>query len=55
MQIDSSVITPQDSLVLKQLVTNLLREKPADTVPFIYNFLSQIKAGVQNPQPITNI
>lgn len=40
MQIDSNVITPKDSLVLKQLVTSLLKEKPADTVPFIYNFLS---------------
>lgn len=52
---NSNVITPKDTLVLKQLVTNLLREKPTDPVPFIYNFLSQIKNGAQTPVPITNI
>lgn len=46
MHADNTVITNKDTLVLKQLVTNLLREKPTDPVPFIYNFLSQIKDGV---------
>lgn len=40
--------------MLKNLVTNLLREKPRDPVPFIYNFFSQVNNGVQNPVPITN-
>lgn len=50
----NSVVGEKDTLMLKQLVTNLLREKPADPVPFIYNFLAQIQAGVEQPTPITN-
>ena len=49
-----NVVTENDTLMLKSLVTNLLREKPTDPVPFIYNFLSQIKDGIQQPVPITN-
>jgi len=51
---NKSVIAEEDTLMLKSLVTNLLREKPRDPVPFIYNFFSQVKNGVQNPVPITN-
>jgi len=41
--------------VLKSLVTSLLKEKPNDAVPFIYSFLSQIKAGIQQPKPVSNL
>ena len=41
--------------MINRLVKNLLNEKPADPVPFIYNFLAQVKAGVKEPVPITNI
>ena len=36
-------------------MTSLLREKPSDPVPFIYNYLCQVRGGVEKPKPITNI
>jgi hypothetical protein len=56
MQPDSAqVLNTTDTTVLKSLVVNLLREKPADPVPFIYNFLAQTRDGVKDIKPITNI
>ena len=52
---DSGVITQQDTTILKQMVTSLLREKPSDPVPFIYNFLAQVKSGIDKPNPLSNI
>lgn len=56
MQGDSSqVLGTDDTAVLKQLVVHLLREKPTDPVPFIYNFLAQTRDKVKDIKPITNL
>ena len=34
-----NIISNQDTTVLKLLVTSLLRDKPSDPVPYIYNYL----------------
>ena len=33
----------------------LLRDKPNDTIPYIYSFLAQTHAGISQPKPVTNI
>jgi hypothetical protein len=55
MQHKDNVMGPEDYALVNQMVVSLLNEKPADPVPFIYNFLAQKKAGVANPVPLTNI
>ena len=47
-------VTDDDRKMLKDLVTSLLREKPSDPVPFIYNFLAQKQQGIQSPAPLSN-
>lgn len=49
------ILDQADTAVLKALVTSLIREKPNDTVAFIYDYLCQKKAGVEKPTSITNI
>lgn len=50
----SGIISTSDTTVLKQLVTSLLRDKPSDPIPYIYNYLSQIKSGTEVPLGISN-
>jgi len=47
-------VKEDDRLVIVNLVKQLLHEKPADPIPFMYSYLKQISEGIENPVTPTN-
>lgn len=54
MQSPDFQLPPNDRKVVVNLIIQMLREKPADPVPFMYSYLKQIHQGVENPVCPTN-
>ena len=54
MQASQDFLSERDRQVVVNLITQLLREKPSDPVPFMYSYLKQVKKGIADPVCPTN-
>ena len=51
----ASLVKEEDRQVITQLVKKLLHDKPSDAIPFMYSYLKQAGAGIEQPVTPTNI